>query len=42
MIFGATLLFKVFQNFAFKNVIENGQNTLYLAFNFQFKIYLDF
>ena len=32
---------QIFPNFAFKNIIKNGQNTLYLAFNFHLKICLD-
>jgi hypothetical protein len=34
MIFGATLVFKVFSNLCFKNVSTNGQNTLLFSFYF--------
>jgi hypothetical protein len=42
MHFGATLVFKVLSNFAFKNIPKMVKNPSYLAFTFQFKIYAEF
>jgi hypothetical protein len=36
--FGAKFVFKLLEKYAFENIIENGQNPLYLAFSSQFKI----
>ena len=41
MHFGARLVFKFSQILLLKILLKNGQNTLYLAFNFHLKICLD-